>query len=335
MSYIKEASNIIGKNLKKGAIIVFESTVYPGVTEEVCGPIIEKYSKLKAGKDFKLGYSPERINPGDKNHTVNKVIKIISAQDKKTLDRIEKVYGLICKAGLYRAPNIRTAEAAKVIENIQRDLNIALTNELSLIFAKMGLDVREVMKAAATKWNIQYYEPGLVGGNCIPKDPYYLTYKARKLGYYPQIILSGRKVNEFMPYYVANLAFGALKKAKKKIKNSKILIMGLTFKSDCRDFRNSRIGNTIQELKSKGCQIFGYDPLLLKEEIETFGIKPVLDLSSNHGKFDATILSVIHNQFRKLSLSDLEKINSTPPILIDIKGFFRNSKRGKFIYESL
>jgi len=335
LSYIKSASKIVGENLNPGSIIVFESTVYPGVSEEVVAPIIEKSSGLKSGIDFKLGYSPERLNPGDKKHTVDKIVKIISAQDKETLDTIEKVYGLICKAGLYRAPNIKTAEAGKVIENIQRDLNIALANELSLIFSKMGLDVREVMRAAATKWNIQYYEPGLVGGGCIPKDPYLLTYKARKLGHYPMIILSGRKVNEFIPYYVANLIFQVLKEAKKKIKNSRILVMGLTFKANCKDYRNSRIEKTIKKLKSRGCKVFGFDPLLKKEEIETFGIKSILNLNKNREKFDAIILSVIHNQFKNLNPKIFEKISTLPPILIDIKGYFKNSKGDNIIYNSL
>jgi len=335
LAYIKSASKIIGQNLKKGAVIVFESTVYPGLTEEICGPIVEKYSGLKVKKDFKLGYSPERINPGDKKHTVETIVKIISAQDKKTLNTIEKIYGLICKAGLYKAPNIKTAEAAKVIENVQRDLNIALVNELSLIFSKMDLDIKEVMKAAATKWNIQYFEPGLVGGNCIPKDPHYLTYKAQQLGYYPKIILAGRKINEYMPYHVANLTLESLKRADKKIRGSKVLVMGLTFKENCKDYRNSRIENTIKKLKNKGCQIFGYDPFLSKEEINTFGVKPVLNLSKNPKKFDAIILSVIHNQFKKLSLNDLKKINSSPLILIDIKGHFRKQKKDNLIYKTL
>ena len=335
LSYIKSASKIIGQNLLKGTIVVFESTVYPGVTEEVCGPIIEKYSGFESGKGFKLGYSPERINPGDKKHTVKSIVKIISAQDKKTLKIVEKVYALICKAGLYKAPNIKTAEAAKVIENIQRDLNIALVNELSLIFSKMDLDIKEVMKAAATKWNIQYFEPGLVGGNCIPKDPHYLTYVAKKLGYNPKVILAGRKINEYMPYYVADLTFQALKQAKKKIKNSKILIMGLTFKENCRDYRNSRIENTIKRLKSKKCKVFGYDPILTKEEIKLFGVTPVSNLSQKNKKFDSTVLAVVHDQFKNLSLTDFKKISSSPPILIDVKGYFKKRKKEGFIYKSL
>jgi len=333
LSYIKSAAKIIGENLSKNTIIVFESTVYPGVTEEICGPIIEKYSGLKCGKDFKIGYSPERINPGDKKHTIDKIVKVISAQDKKTLNLIEKVYGLICKAGLYKAPDIKTAEAAKVIENIQRDLNIALTNELSLIFQRMEISTKEVMKAAATKWNIQYFEPGLVSGHCIPVDPYYFTYKAQKMGYKPKIILAGRRINEYMPEYVADLTSRALKEAGKKIKDSKILVMGLTLKENVKDTRNSKIEKTIQKLKRKGVEVFGYDPLLSKKDVEKFGIKYIQNLSSFKG--DGVVLAIIHNQFKKLSLVNLKRLMTNPPILIDIKSHFKNLKKDNFIYKSL
>lgn len=335
LTYLKSASKTIGENLSKGAIVVFESTVYPGVTEEVCGKIIEKYSGLKSGKDFKLAYSPERINPGDKKHTIDKVIKIISAQDKNTLTAVEKVYGLICKAGLHKTPDIKTAEASKVIENIQRDLNIALTNELSLIFQKMGIDTKKVMRAAATKWNIQYFEPGLVSGHCIPVDPYYLTYKAQKLGHVPKIILAGREINEYMPIHVAELTLRALKEAKKKTKGSKILVMGLTLKEGVRDTRNAKIGRTIQSLKGAGCHVFGYDPLLPEKEIIRFGAKPILSLAKQKAKFDAIIMSVIHNEFKKLSLDNIKNLSSEPAILVDIKGFFGNQKKHGFIYRSL
>lgn len=331
LSYIKSAAKIIGQNLQPGTTVVFESTVYPGLTEEVCGPILEKHSDLEAGKGFNLGYSPERINPGDKKHTVDSIVKIISAQDKKTLQLIKKVYGLICKAGLYEAPNIKTAEAAKVIENTQRDINIALANELSLIFSRMDLDVKEVMKAASTKWNIQYFEPGLVGGNCIPKDPHYLTYKAQKLGYKPKIILAGRSINEYMPYYVADLALDGIKKTGKNIKNSKILIMGLTFKENCKDYRDSRIASTIKRLRTKTKNVFAYDPLLSKQEIELFKVKPVFSLTKTK-KFDATIISVKHDQFKKLNLKDIERFNSKPLVLVDIKGLFKSKKKSDSTY---
>lgn len=335
MSYLESASKIIGQNLRKGAIIVFESTVYPGATEEVCGPIIATYSGFKAGRDFKLAYSPERINPGDKKHTVDKIIKIISAQDEKALDVVKAVYGLICRGGLYKAKNIKTAEAAKVIENIQRDLNIALVNELSLIFAKMGLNTKEIIEAAATKWNFQYFEPGLVGGHCIGVDPYYLTYKAKELGHQPRVILAGRTINEYMPLRVAELTFEALKEAKKKIKGAKILVSGLTFKENVKDIRNSKIEKTIGELKNRGCQIFGYDPLLDNGEIERFEVVPVFNLAKIPDKFDAVIMAVIHNQFKDITLASLKKIMSRPPILIDIKNHFSNTLKSGFIYKSL
>lgn len=333
LSYLKSAAKIIGENLGKNSVVVFESTVYPGVTEEICVPIIEKSSGFRCGKDFKIGYSPERINPGDKKHTISKIVKLISAQDKETLNLMEKVYGLICKAGLYKTPDIKTAEAAKVIENIQRDLNIALANELSLIFQKMGINTKEVMKAAATKWNIQYFEPGLVGGHCIGIDPYYFSYKARKVGYKPKIILAGREINEYMPEWVANLTCQALSEAKKGIKNSKVLVMGLTFKENVRDTRNSKIEKTIQKLKRKGVEVFGYDPLLSKNEVEKFGIKYIKNLSSFKG--DGIILAIIHQPFEKISLTYLCKLMTNPPILIDIKSHFRNQVGKDIIYKSL
>jgi len=335
LSYVKSASKIIGQNLSKGAIVVFESTVYPGVTEDICGKIIERYSGLKTGKDFKLGYSPERINPGDKKHTVDKIVKVISAQDKKALHTVQSVYGLICKAGLHKAPDIKTAEASKVIENVQRDLNIALANELSLIFAKMGIDTREVMKAAATKWNIQYFEPGLVGGHCIGVDPYYLTHRAKQLGHHSKVILAGRAINEYMPSYVATLTFGALREAKKKIRGSKILVAGLTFKENVKDTRNSKIAGTIQKLKSGGCNVYGHDPLLSEKEIRQFGVMPVLNLARPNMRFDAFIPAVIHKEFQNLNASNFKKLMSPPPVLIDIKGFLSKQKRGGMIYRSL
>lgn len=335
LSYIKSAAKTIGKNLQKGTIVVFESTVYPGVTEKVCGPIIEKHSRLKRGRDFKLGYSPERINPGDKKHTIDKIVKIISGEDKAALKKIEKVYGLICKAGLHKAPNIKTAEAAKVIENIQRDLNIALINEVSIIVSKLGLDAREIMKGAATKWNIQYFEPGLVGGHCLTKDPYYLTYLAKKMGVKAPIILAGRRINEYMPHHLAKITIQAIKEADRKRKG-KILVLGLTFKENCRDYRNSIIKETISDLKKKGYEVLGYDPLLSAEEIkEGFNIKAIKNPFGGKEKFSALILDVIHKQFKKLKLSDFEKILEKPPVLIDVKGFFRKKAKEEFIYRSL
>ncbi|MEK6691955.1 MAG: nucleotide sugar dehydrogenase, partial [Nitrospirota bacterium] len=223
---LRSASQLVGENLSKGSIVVFESTVYPGITEEFCAPILERYSGLKRGKDFKIGYSPERVNPGDKEHTISKVVKVVAGQDEETTDAIARVYGKVIKAGAFRTKNIRTAEAAKVIENIQRDLNIALMNELAIIFHRLGLDTREVLDAASTKWNFLRFEPGLVGGHCIGVDPYYLTFKAQELDYHPEVILAGRKINDFMGKYVAEQTVKQLIKAGKSVKGAKILILG-------------------------------------------------------------------------------------------------------------
>jgi UDPglucose 6-dehydrogenase/UDP-N-acetyl-D-galactosamine dehydrogenase len=241
------ASEVVGRNLKKGAIVVLESTVYPGVTEDIMGPILERESGLRCGKDFKIGYSPERINPGDEEHILKNITKIVSAMDRQSLDQLSELYGLI--TSVYRAPDIKTAEAAKVIENIQRDLNIALMNELSMIFSRLGIDTDEVLKAAGTKWNFHTYRPGMVGGHCIPVDPYYLVQKAKEVGYHPQVILAGRSINDSMPKYVAEMAVKGLNKVGKTIKGSNVLIMGLTYKEDVADIRESPVENMVHELR--------------------------------------------------------------------------------------
>ena len=263
------ASEVVGQNLKKGAIVVLESTVYPGVTEEIMGPILERESGLHCGKDFKIGYSPERINPGDEEHILKNITKIVSAMDKQSLDQLSELYGLI--TNVYRAPDIKTAEAAKVIENIQRDLNIALMNELSMIFARLGIDTEEVLKAAGTKWNFHTYRPGMVGGHCIPVDPYYLVQKAKEVGYHPQVILAGRSINDSMPKYVAEMAVKGLNKVGKTIKGSNVLIMGLTYKEDVADIRESPVENMVHELKEYDVNVYGYDPLLPDSVIAHFG----------------------------------------------------------------
>ena len=267
MRYVKSAAEIAGKNLKKGAVVVLESTVYPGVTEEVVAPILdlENESGLKCGADFYIGYSPERINPGDDAHALTKITKIVAGMDDDTTGRLAELYGLI--TNVYKAKDIRTAEAAKVIENIQRDLNIALMNELAIIFHKMGLDTKSVLDAAGTKWNFQPYKPGLVGGHCIPVDPYYLVYKAKGLGYHPQVILAGRAINDYMPKHVAEMAIKGLNEVGKVIKGSKVLIMGLTYKENVPDTRESPVREMVKELKEFGVEAYGYDPLLSKEEI--------------------------------------------------------------------
>jgi len=326
------ASEIVGRNLKKGAIVVLESTVYPGVSEEIMAPILEKESGLKIGTDFKIGYSPERVNPGDKDHTINKINKIVSGMDEESAEELAEVYGKITT--VYKAQSIKIAEAAKVIENIQRDLNIALMNELSLIFYKMNLDTRAILDAASTKWNFIRYSPGLVGGHCIPVDPYYLVYKANELGYHAQVILAGRAINDYMPKHVAQLAIKSLNEAGKIIKGSKILIMGLTFKENVDDTRETPVREIIKELKEFQCEIYGYDPMISKDEIENFGITNVDNL--NKIQVDCIIITVIHDIFKTISLDNLIAIMKNNPILIDVRGFYNTeAKKRNIIYQKL
>ena len=277
LSIVRSASKTVGQNLKKDAIVVFESTVYPGVTEEVVAPILEQESGFVLGEDFKIGYSPERVNPGDEEHTIDKITKIVSGMDEESTERLAELYGKITT--VYKAESIKTAEAAKVIENIQRDLNIALMNELSIIFDKMNLDTIAVIDAASTKWNFIRFLPGLVGGHCIPVDPYYLVYKANELGYHPQVILSGRAINDHMPKHVVELTIKALNEAGKIINGSKVLIMGLTFKENVKDTRETPVNSIIKELKDFKCELYGYDPLLKKEEILDFDVIPLDNLN--------------------------------------------------------
>lgn len=320
LSYVKSAAEIVGKNLKKGAIVVLESTVYPGVTEEIVKPILEEESGMKCGVDFKIGYSPERINPGDDAHVFQNITKIVSGMDEATTDIVSKLYEKI--TSVYRAKDIKIAEAAKVIENIQRDLNIALMNELSLIFEKMGLNTKDVLDAASTKWNFHKYEPGLVGGHCIPVDPYYLVYKAKELGYHPQVILAGRSINDYMPKHVVEIAIKALNEVGKVIKGSKVLIMGLTYKENVADIRETPAMGIIKELKEFGIEIFGFDPLLRREEIEAFGISALEAIEEIFGKADCVIITVAHDGFKDFPLSELKGMMNDDPILIDIRGMF-------------
>jgi len=330
--FVESASRVVGKNLKKGCIVVLESTVYPGVTEEIVGPILEEESKMVLGKDFKIGYSPERVNPGDKNHTIDKIVKVVSGMDRETTDILSEIYGKITT--VYKAENIKTAEAAKVIENIQRDLNIALMNELSIIFNKLGLNTKAILEAASTKWNFNRYYPGLVGGHCIPVDPYYLVYKTQETGYHPQVILAGRAVNDSMPKHVAELTIKALNEAGSVIKDSKVLIMGLTFKENVDDTRETPVVEIIKELKEFKCEVFGYDPLISKEEISGFNIKPVDSLDNI--SVDCVIITVMHDEFKKITLEQLKNMmKNNKPILIDVRGGFRNAAGSDFIYRSL
>ena len=332
LKYVKSATEIVGKNLKKGAIVVLESTVYPGVMEEIVKPIMEEKSGLKYGADFKIGYSPERINPGDEAHTLDKITKIVAGMDDETTEILADLYGLI--TNVYKAKDIKTAEAAKVIENIQRDLNIALMNELAIIFHKMGLDTKSVLEAASTKWNFHKYSPGLVGGHCIPVDPYYLVYKAKELGYHPQVILSGRAINDYMAKHIAEMTIKGLNEVGKVIKRSKVLIMGLTYKENVPDTRQSPVREMVKELKEFGVDVYGYDPLLSKEEIKQFGVKAIDNLNV---KVDCVIAAVAHNEFKKMKLDDIKKFMNNKPIIVDVRGMFddEEAKRKGFYYRRL
>lgn len=320
-----KSSEVVGKHLRPGTIVVYESTVYPGVTEDVCVPILERESGLKMGKDFSVGYSPERINPGDKLHRLETIVKVVSGSDPVTLDVVAGVYGMIIEAGVHRASSIKVAEAAKVIENTQRDLNIALMNELSIIFHKIGIDTNEVLEAAGTKWNFLKFVPGLVGGHCIGVDPYYLTYKAEELGYHPEVILAGRRINDGMGKYVAENTVKEMAKVGKTIRGARVLILGLTFKENVADLRNSRVVDIIAELKEYGVETLIHDPLADSHEAkEEYGVRLLKKLSPMPS-LDAIILAVPHQEYRKL---DLKKMVSwcgrgrEVPLLVDIKGFF-------------
>lgn len=320
---VEGASEIVGRNLTKGAIVVYESTVYPGVTEDVCVPILERESGLKCGVDFKVGYSPERINPGDKVHRLETITKIVSGMDEETLDEVAKVYELVVEAGVHRAESIKVAEAAKVIENSQRDINIAFMNELSIIFNKMGIDTQSVLKAAGTKWNFLKFYPGLVGGHCIGVDPYYLTYKAEEMGYHSQIILSGRRINDDMGKYVAESTVKNLIKADVSIKNAKVAILGFTFKENCPDTRNTKIVDIYNELKEYGITAEIADPAADADEAKRlYGIEFV-DMATIKD-CDAVILAVAHEQFKDLSAADFDKMfkagDNSQKVLVDIKG---------------
>jgi len=324
LSALKEASSLVGKHLRRGTVVVYESTVYPGCTEEVCIHILEQASGLKAGADFKVGYSPERINPGDPEHTLEKVVKVVAGQDAETTEFLARVYGLVVKAGVYKAPNIRTAEAAKVIENIQRDINIALMNELAMLFHRLGIDTHEVLKAARTKWNFLPFEPGLVGGHCIPVDPYYLTYKAQEVGFHPEIILAGRRINDFMGHYVAQQTIKLLAQAGIAVQGAKILVLGVTFKENVSDTRNTQVVGIVQELEEYGAEVFVYDPLVSEKELQRLGLKPVVDPFCDSGQsYDALILAVPHKEFREKPIEAYKRLLQEEGVLVDAKGVLR------------
>lgn len=340
LSPLEDVSRMIGQHMLPGTVIVYESTVYPGVTEELCVPLLEKASGLKCGRDFWVGYSPERINPGDREHTITNTVKVVSGIDQDTLELIAAVYGRICKAGIHKAINIKTAEAEKVIENTQRDLNIALVNELSLIFRKMGIYTKDVLDAAATKWNFHKYQPGLVGGHCIGVDPYYLTHKAVELGYHPEVILAGRRINDSMAEHVADLMVEGLIDAGKIVQSSRVLILGLTFKEDIRDTRNSKIKDTIDKLKAYGITVLGHDPNLTRAEVEAFGVQYVSGLDGV-GQVDGILLATLHRQFKEIELPRMISFfnGQGQGVLVDVKSWYlpqvRSGKFPNLIYKCL
>ena len=317
---IKKSTESISTVLKKGDIVIYESTVYPGVTEEVCVPILEEGSGLKFNKDFFCGYSPERINPGDKERTLTKILKITSGSTPEIAKIVDELYKSIITAGTYPASSIKVAEAAKVIENTQRDVNIALINELALIFDTMGIDTKEVLNAAATKWNFIKLTPGLVGGHCIGVDPYYLTYKAQELGYSPNLILGARQINNGMSKYIAEKTIKEMIAHDKKIKDANVLIMGLTFKEDCPDIRNSKVFDIIDELNDYGCKVDVYDPWVDNKDIRQTNFVFIADPFKLEKKYDAIIVAVGHKVFKDLSRDSYERISSNKLVIIDIKG---------------
>jgi UDP-N-acetyl-D-galactosamine dehydrogenase len=332
---IISATKTVGKYMKKGSIVVYESTVYPGLTEEECVPILQQESGLKWKEDFNVGYSPERVNPGDKNHTIDKIIKVVAGDTPEITEFLAQLYGSVITAGIHKAPNIKTAEAAKVIENTQRDLNIALMNELSIIFNKMGIDTKEVLEAAGTKWNFLKFEPGLVGGHCIGVDPYYLTFKAQAIGYHPEVILAGRRINDYMGKYVAENTVKKLIKAGKQIKGSKVLILGLTFKENISDIRNTKVIDVVNELRDFGINVYVYDPYAYPEEVKReYGIELLEDINSQK-PYDAVIIAVRHNVFlQEKDLSFYKNLMNSNPVLIDVKGIYDKEKAIKngFLY---
>jgi UDP-N-acetyl-D-galactosamine dehydrogenase len=318
---LQKASELLGKVIKASDIVIYESTVYPGATEEVCVPILEKVSGLTFNRDFYVGYSPERINPGDKQHRVTNILKVTSGSTPEIAEKIDALYKSIITAGTHKASSIKVAEAAKVIENTQRDVNIALINELALIFNKLGIDTEEVLLAAGTKWNFLPFRPGLVGGHCIGVDPYYLTHKAQAIGYNPEVILSGRRINDGMGVYVVSQLVKLMLKKRVHVQEANVLIMGLTFKENCPDIRNTRVVDIVAELKTYGVNVEVYDPWVNSREAEhEYGISPVE--KPVPGKYDAIILAVAHDQFKKMPISEIRALGTPQAIVYDLKYLF-------------
>jgi UDP-N-acetyl-D-galactosamine dehydrogenase len=336
---VRSASETVGKFLHPGSIVVYESTVYPGVTQDICIPLLEQNSGLQCGKDFTVGYSPERINPGDKVHTVDKIVKVVSGQDEATLETVAGVYELVISAGVYRASSIQVAEAAKVIENTQRDLNIALMNELSIIFGMLNIPTHDVLAAAGTKWNFLPFTPGLVGGHCIGVDPYYLTHKAEEIGYNPQVILAGRRINDGMGKYVAENTVKNMIRAGKTIKGSRVLVLGLTFKENVPDIRNTRVIDVVKELEEYNIDVIVNDPVAYPDEaLHEYGIE--LTSLEDVEPVDALILAVGHNEYKAISLREFKekcKTDAGECVLVDVKGSFDRQEAvdAGFVYWAL
>jgi len=324
LSFLTRATEAVAERLTEGSVVVYESTVYPGATEELCIPILERGSGLEWKKDFFVGYSPERVNPGDKEHTIDRIVKVVSGDCRQSADFLVELYGSVIPAGIHRAPDIKTAEAAKVIENTQRDLNIALMNELAIIFNRLGIETREVLAAAETKWNFLKFYPGLVGGHCIGVDPYYLTFKAESIGYHPEVILAGRRINDGMGKYIAEMTVKKMIAAGKSIKGSKVLILGITFKEDVPDIRNTRVIDVYRGLQDFEIKPFVYDPYASKEEVEKeYGIG-LLGCAEEQQPYDAVISAVKHKKIlESMDIQRLKSIQHVPePILLDIKGLY-------------
>jgi UDP-N-acetyl-D-galactosamine dehydrogenase len=321
LSPVESASRSVGRALKRGDIVVYESTVYPGVTEEVCVPILEQVSGLRCGPDFTVGYSPERINPGDKEHTFTRIRKVVSGQDARTLEIVAAVYASVVEAGVHKAPTIKVAEAAKVIENTQRDLNIALMNELALIFDRMDIDTLDVLEAAGTKWNFLKFRPGLVGGHCIGVDPYYLTHKAERVGYIPQVILAGRRINDGMGSYIAQQTVKQMVRVGHPVAGSRVTVLGLTFKEDCPDLRNSKVADVIRELSSFGCRVHVHDPIAdVREAQHEYGL--ALESWDALPRADALVVAVAHKQFLSRPTTDYYAKVMERGCFVDVKSRF-------------
>lgn len=320
-SPLRSASEAVGRHLKRGAVVVFESTVYPGATEEVCVPIIEHHSSMRWKQDFHVGYSPERINPGDREHTLTRIVKVVSGDSESTLEHVAQMYASVIEAGVHKASSIKVAEAAKVIENTQRDLNIALMNELSLIFHRLGIDTGEVLAAAGTKWNFLPFRPGLVGGHCIGVDPYYLTHKAESMGYHPQVILAGRRINDGMGKYIAEQTVKQMSQAGYPIRGAKVIVLGLTFKENCPDLRNSKVIDVIQELRTYGVDVYVHDPIAASGEARhEYGIELVE--WSLLPRAAAIVAAVAHDEYRKRSLDELLAHMEPRGVVMDVKSMF-------------